>query len=281
MEQREVLVLGHRGMLGHTVARCLRENGFTVITTQARFSGAEDDQLIAEVLAVPTAAVVNCIGQLGKRRVEGAGGAELFLTNALLPQRLAAAMGGRRTLVHASSDGVFDGNKGSYGCDDVPDATDPYGVSKQLGELAVHRGRVVVLRCSIVGLDASGGRGLLSWFLRQNGPIPGYTNHRWNGITTLQWARLATRALLDDPALRPGIHQPACAQPITKHELLATAAAVFDHRIEVIPRQADQPIDRTLTPTITCPSFGAQLDELRTWYAAGHGANIGAPPASC
>ena len=75
----------------------------------------------------------------------------MLLSNALLPQQLGARLGSDRLLIHASSDGVYDGATGPYGRDDPPDAIDTYGMSKRLGELAMHLVPTVVIRTSVVG----------------------------------------------------------------------------------------------------------------------------------
>ena len=239
-----VLVLGHRGMLGHVVARYLRERGHTILEARERYSGRLDLNA-AE-------AIVNCAGVV-RADMDG-----LYLTNALLPLHLAARLGGR-LLVQPSTDCVFDGKRGWYRAFEKPDATDDYGLSKRLGEGCLAFPNVVVLRTSIVG---PGGRGLLGWFLRQSGPVDGWTDHAWNGITTLAWAELAAQALSGD--LVSGLYQPTTKATITKCELLGLFGEVFEHRIEVRP-VAVGALDRTLAPTLPMPPLRDQLVALRDW----------------
>jgi dTDP-4-dehydrorhamnose reductase len=261
MDRPSVFVLGHGGMLGHVVSRWLREAGFSVRTTQLRY-GTPGDELLREVAGSDCGAVVNCMGTTPDRTIDPG---ELYAVNALLPQRLAAVLGKERLLIHPSSDGVFDGRRGDYALSEPTNARDAYGLSKRLGELALHAGRVVVLRCSIVGLDPGRARNLLSWFLSQQTQVRGYTNQRWNGITALEWAKLAERALRADPQLPPGIHQPACALAVSKHELLQIAARVFCHRVELTAEESETSLDRSLRPSLCCSRIQEQLDELRLW----------------
>jgi dTDP-4-dehydrorhamnose reductase len=260
MNDPKILVLGHRGMLGHAVTRRLREEGFAIRTTDVRHGG---DELIEEVAASDVGAVVNCLGVSASR---ASGPEELFSTNALLPQRLAAVLGPTRLLIHASTDGVFDGRRGSYAASEPTNASDPYGLSKRLGELARHVGRVVIVRCSVIGLDLGRPRSLLSWLLNQTSDVVGFTNHIWNGLTSLEWAKIAVRALRNDPTIAPGIHQPACARPVSKYALLNAAARAFRHEVAIAPQDDHSPVDRTLIPTIACPPVEQQLEELRSWY---------------
>jgi dTDP-4-dehydrorhamnose reductase len=266
MGRAEIFVLGHKGMLGSAVARYLAEVGFSIRTTDTRFGGTQQDALIDEVRNSDSVAVLNCVGTTEKRAQDIQ---DLYVTNALLPQRLAVALGADRLLIHASSDGVFDGLRGSYLVTDETNATDSYGASKRLGELAVLVGRVAVIRCSIVGLDQTGSRGLLSWFLDQRGAVTGHSDYLWNGITTLEWAKVAARIIRGEVGVGPGIHQPASGVVVSKCQILETAARVFNHDIPVIRGRGATPIDRTLVPTITCPTLFDQLRELHTWQPSG------------
>jgi dTDP-4-dehydrorhamnose reductase len=238
-----VLVTGQRGMLGHVVARYLAEVGHEVIPG-GRYDGMLD--------LGDAEAVVNCAGV-----VRGTDG--LFLANALLPLHLATQ---GRLLVHPSTDCVFDGTRGWYRVDEQPNATDDYGLSKRLGEGCLAFPGVVVLRTSIVG---PGERGLLGWFLRQSGPVDGWVDHVWNGITTLAWAELAVEAI--EGRIEPGIHQPATQDTITKYDLLRLFGEVFDHPIEIHPLST-APCDRSLAPTISMPPIRDQLVALREWDRA-------------
>lgn len=254
-----VLVLGHRGMLGHVVARHLAERGFRVTTIASRFDAGREVEFLADVAAAGASAVVNCIGVRASRDFA----ADLFRVNALLPQLLAA--GGReRLLVHASTDGVFAPSGGPFPVSRPPDATDAYGLSKRLGELCVEVGRSVVLRTSLVGPERETSRSLLGWLSSQRGEVPGYTDQLWNGITTLSWAKLCERALRGE--LPEGVHQPAAATAVTKHELVATLVKAFGFELSVRAVESGGAVDRRLVPTVSMPPIREQLDELRSWY---------------
>jgi dTDP-4-dehydrorhamnose reductase len=245
-----VFVLGHRGMLGHVVARHSAQSGHEVLTTDQRYDGTPGAGLVTAVTASGCDRVVNCVGV--------ASGADLMTVNGLLPHHLAAVLGPGQVLVHASSDGVFAGDVGSYAPAAPTDGRDPYGLSKRIGEPS--HACAVVLRCSIVGPELGPPRSLLGWFLAGSSPVDGYVNHRWNGITSLEWARLAL-------TLPPGLHQPACAAPLSKADLLEAFAAAFSHARSVRRVSHERSVDRTLLPTITCAPIAEQLDALRSWYA--------------
>jgi dTDP-4-dehydrorhamnose reductase len=250
-------------MLGHVVTRLFAESGLEVHTSSRRYEGRADDALVDEVMSSPCAVVVNCIGATSK----GATSAPLMVANAWLPPHFAAALGTRRLLVHASTDGVFSGACGPYDVRAATDATDAYGLSKRLGELCLVAGKAVVLRTSIIGPELGEPRHLLGWFLRQRAEVSGYADHLWNGITTLEWAKIALRAVKGE--VPPGLHQPGCATYVSKYELLRLAGEEYSHTAPVRRTHGPYPVDRRLVPTIECPPIPQQLADLHRWYGAG------------
>lgn len=265
MPKSPVMILGHRGMLGHVVARFFSEHGYHVLTTDARYLGQEGDELIRECVSSHAELVINCIGLRS--------GAALHAVNGLLPQHLAIALGPERRLIHASSDGVFSGVHGPYEVTQDPDATDPYGTSKRLGELCQHGGaraaRVWVVRTSIVGPELAGSRSLLAWFLDRASEVSGYEDQLWSGVTTLEWARFALRLASSGEKLAFGVHQLAPQIGISKYELLRQFARVFEHDVRITPQMSGTPCDRRLVPTTVAPPIEQQLRDLRAWYSSG------------
>jgi dTDP-4-dehydrorhamnose reductase len=254
----DVFLLGHRGMLGHVVARVFESAGYCLRTSNDRFEGELEGGLLADVQRAGCRIVINCIGTTPART----DARSLWLTNTLLPQALAARSGGA-LLIHASSDGVFDGARGGYGTDAPPDAEDLYGLSKRLGELCLALGPVVILRTSVVGPEPVP-RSLLAWYLAQAAPVRGFVNQKWNGITSLSWAQCALRAARGE--LAAGLHQPTCATPVTKFELLTAIRDAFGGGPDIVETLAATPLDRTLAPTIRLAPIQQQLAELKAWY---------------
>jgi dTDP-4-dehydrorhamnose reductase len=253
-------------MLGHVVARFFTERGCAVVTSLARYTGEPRDALVEAARDSGADAVINCLGSTKRR---GADRAELYGANALFPVHLAARLEPNQHLVHASTDCVFAGTRGDYRIDDELDAEDAYGFSKRLGEMIVWRPQVTVLRVSIVGPDPRpDGRGLLAWFLRQptGTDVPGYTNHRWNGITTLEWAKLAHDVVVRrgrgeslPPIVQPG------TPPVTKYELLTLFRDVYRTAHRIAPVRTAETVDRTLVPTDMRLPIATQLAALHAW----------------
>jgi dTDP-4-dehydrorhamnose reductase len=249
-------------MLGHVVARYLSERGCTVTTLRRRFA-ERDLGFLREIEAAKPEWCINCTG------LRASGGVRrdlLFEVNALLPQYCAQALRGRARFLQASTDGVFRPDFKDRAASEKGDATDDYGVSKRAAEEAVAGAGGIVVRCSILGPELGEPRSLLGWFLRQTGEVRGYTNHVWNGITTLEWAKVCwelmkRQRLVAGPVIQPGIW-PA----MSKCEVLRLIGQVWGLAVKVRPAQAAEAVDRTLIPTSRRPGLEQQLRELRAWY---------------
>jgi dTDP-4-dehydrorhamnose reductase len=142
--------------------------------------------------------VVNAAGMINRRLAEGANEADAWLVNGLFPRLLADHCEARGVrAIHVSTDCVFDGTAGPYVETDPPTATDLYGRSKAWGEPR----NCLVIRTSIFGPELRNFYLLLSWFLAQSDECRGFTNHLWNGMTTLQLARCI------ETILEKGLHE--------------------------------------------------------------------------
>ena len=253
-------------MLGHVVARYAAESGYEVLTSDERYGGAPRDALVERVRDSNAGVVINCLGMTKQRSDDRAA---LYLANATFPVHLATRLRPTQYIVHASTDCVFAGVRGGYRVDDVRDASDAFGFSKVLGESISRWPNSTVLRVSVIGPDHGDGRGLLAWFLRQpsDRPVQGYTNHRWNGLTSLEWATVA----LECAAARargesvPSLMQPGMAI-VTKYELLCAFRDLYAPDQSVAPVASETPVDRTLVPTDLRPSIRHQLERLGAWY---------------
>jgi dTDP-4-dehydrorhamnose reductase len=239
-----ILVLGASGMLGSAVFRTLSAaTGWTVYGTQKSDPAAPSyldilkmacEAWSAELRRRPFRYVVNCVGIL-KAAVDERDAASLkraISVNALFPHELATALPDARIL-HMSTDGVFaEEQERPYVETDASDCRDAYGKTKALGECPALN--VLNFRCSIVGRDEKGGKGLLERVLRSadGETLTGFDDQLWNGVTTNQFAELCLRVIRSDSFDRlreiSGVYHFCPNPPITKYDLLCrmrTAAA--------------------------------------------------------
>ena len=90
--------------------------------------------------------------------------------------------------IQIGTDYVFSGQRGNYDESSFQDTSDVYGKTKVAGEIE-QLGKFI-LRGSIVGPELGEGKSLLNWFLsEEGGEVSGFSDHSWNGITTLNFAK--------------------------------------------------------------------------------------------
>lgn len=287
MDKTTVIVLGASGMLGSMVVDVLsRDETINLIATvrseelaskcknlfpqvEWRIFNITDEHAATQKSLKLLGAqqwVVNAIG-LTKPYTHDDDPMEIeraIRINALLPYELghAAAESGGRVL-QIATDCVFDGVKGNYLEEDSHNPLDVYGKSKSLGEPLLPN--VHCLRCSIIGPEPKVYAFLLEWFRRQtqNGQVNGYTNHQWNGVTTLHFAHLCHGVIKHGIELQHVQHIVPTGT-ISKAELLQCFARGYEREdITITPTKATKIIDRTLSTT-------NQTLNRQLWEAAGY-----------
>jgi dTDP-4-dehydrorhamnose reductase len=267
-----VLVLGAEGMLGSMVARVLARHPRVEVVPTTRHGDhgtpafeVERDSIADLVASSGCEWIVNAIGVLdrGIDERDPRSVAAAIEVNARFPHLLLAAARGQR-IINVATDGVFSGRHAPYDEHSAHDADGVYARSKSLGEL---RSRLAVnLRCSIIGPERPPPTSLLGWALTQpsGAAIAGYTDHRWNGVTSLHFAKVCTALVVAAPESLPATLHVVPEDSVTKAELLGLALAAFGRSdVTVVAQPGPRPVDRTL---------GTVHEELnrRLWAAAGY-----------
>lgn len=236
-----ITILGSTGMLGSMMTQVL----------DIDFKALSRPEFDAEKFTggLKGTRVVNCIG-VTKPYCEDIERA--IRVNSLFPHMLPEGT------IQIATDCVYSGAKGNYVESDPHDATDVYGKTKSLGE-ASHLNN---LRCSIIGPEIKNHLSLLDWFLSQKGEVKGFTNHLWNGITTLHFARIVQGAVREGIEL-PRLQHIIPADVVTKDTLLTIISNAYSRIIPIKSVEAPQTIDRTLSTND--PDMN-----LKLWKAAGY-----------
>lgn len=209
--------------------------------------------------------VVNCIGVI-KPYIKDDNPVQTqraLRVNGLFPHLLAqAAEQTGCKVLQIATDCVYSGLKGGYAEPAPHDALDVYGKSKSLGE--VHSPQVHHLRCSIIGPEPKCHVSLLDWFLGQpqGAGVKGFTNHDWNGVTTLHYAKVC-HGIMKQGLTLPHLLHVVPTGTIAKSDLLGAFAASYGRTDIIIdPVAAPTVVDRTLTTS--------QADlNAAVWRAAG------------
>ena len=277
-----VLVLGASGMLGSMLATELsRQPDVRLTLTEVfpkivekmyeAFPGVDvfpfDARRPDETILNGQQWIVNAIGII-KQNMRAGNAVDDRLAidiNAVFPHWLgeAAERHGTR-VIQIATDCVYSGAKGQYVEPDFHDALDVYGKTKSLGEVPLPS--MTHLRCSIIGPEAAGRRSLLEWFLGQpkGAEVTGFTNHHWNGVTTLHYARLCL-GMIRNPTLEvPPMQHVVAGEAMSKYEMLKAFAEGWGRDDIVIHSgEGGTSIDRTLATDK--PEINAAL-----WRAAGY-----------
>ena len=279
-----VLVLGGSGMLGSMIVDWLARDrslrvGATVRERQYLEHGrallpevqwslldVENDSSINALSVLEGIDwIINAIGVI-KQFIHDDNPVEVeraIRVNALFPHRLArrARETGARVL-QIATDCVYSGREGRYTEEAPHDPLDVYGKTKSLGE--ARSDSMFHLRCSIIGPELKNHVSLLDWFLKQplGAKVTGFTNHRWNGVTTLHFARICQGIIKTDLKL-PYLHHVIPGGEITKAEMLEEFAGKYGREdIKIARGEAANVIDRTL-------SSRNEILNRSIWEAAG------------
>lgn len=268
------LICGCCGMAGHMISLYLKEQGHYVYGFDRRKSelidseagDACDKEYVKRiVLSGNYDTVINCIGILNQAAEDNKALATYL--NSYFPHYLAEITKDTNIqVIHMSTDCVFSGKRGEYTEDDFQDGTTFYDRSKALGELNDNKN--ITLRNSIVGPDINpNGIGLLNWFLKQEGPINGYTKAMWTGQTTLQLAKTMEQAAL---RRAHGLYNTVPDKAISKYDLLKLFNKYLrNNSIEINPVEgvnADKSLKRTKFEfDYLIPDYETMVKEMAEW----------------
>lgn len=277
---KKILIVGAAGMAGHMIYKYLRSTGkYDVVATTRKpttmfesFAVDVEKDLGFFKDIINTANVdiiINCIGLLVKPSQDNPSKAAYL--NSFLPHLLEDLTKDTKTkVIHLSTDCIFDGREGPYSEGDIHTETNWYGRSKSLGEL--DNGKDLTMRTSIIGPELKeDGTGLFHWFSKQKGDVAGYSNHYWNGITTLEMAKQIDKVLDLDVSLT-GIYHFCPKTLVTKGDLLVMIKDIWKRtNVEVTLAPADEGLNKGLVnnrkdeydPEI--PSYAEQFKELKAF----------------
>ena len=238
----KVLVLGHKGMLGHMVVMYLQSKHIDVMTINTRWPVSQ-----GEILSFDGNFIINCIGAIPQRT-------ETFDINWELPIWLDLHAPCR--VIHPGTDCEMD--------DDI------YGISKNVAGDYIRNlsKQTKSIKTSIIGPEMFGSASLMEWFLDQEGEVFGYTNAIWNGNTTLEWATQCFHLMNNWNSKL--IHQPnhneiiISSTPVSKFELLNSIKTVFNKNIGIIKQ--DKGSNKCLDGIIYTGTIQDQLKKLKEYY---------------
>lgn len=117
----------------------------------------------------------------------------------------------------------------SYNELDIHDDISIYGFTKSTGEPT----NCTVIRTSIIGEEVNNKRSLIEWVKQNtNKEINGYTNHYWNGITCLQYAKLV-EAIINNNIFWNGVRHIFSPTTVSKYQLVSMINDTYKLNIKI------------------------------------------------
>lgn len=183
---------------------------------------------------------------------------------------LARYKNGFTRFIHISTDSVFDGQKGNYTEEDIPNPINYYAKTKRYGEIAVleNNHNAVVIRTNIYGFHLETGKSLVEWAinnLRQGKSISGFTDVYFNPVYTKQLGEVIKEII---PAKYfKGILNVSSKEYSSKYEFLLRIARQFNFNTDLIIKNsvkkfqflAPRPINTTLNTNLLRSEFKKEL----------------------
>lgn len=267
----KILVIGSTGMLGYAVSEYFILKGYNVkkITRSDFDIGIEKHEKIIPFLEEVNVAI-NCAGlikpTIGKFPIEQA-----LRVNSIFPRNLAKMTSERKIkCFHITTDCVYSGEKGNYDENSIFDANDTYGMTKNAGE----NQDSMVLRTSIIGEEKGQSRSLLEWAKSQAGKeVNGFTNHLWNGVTTLYLAEVIEN-ILKQNLYQKGIFHIHSPNTLNKFELLNIFNNTYELKYAKINcTEAKEAVDRSmssiydLTKKVCVKTLEEQISEMKEFFS--------------
>ncbi len=268
---KKIVILGSTGMLGHKVFEHFSNlDGYEVFGSYRTKSVAPTENSFffdaesPDWSAIPECDyILNCIGVIKPFMKNNTIGA--IKINSLFPRELSEWCEKNITrLIHITTDCVFSGNDGSYTEESLHDCLDDYGKSKSLGEPT----NCMTIRTSIIGEEKHKNASLIAWVKSQKGEtVRGFTNHLWNGITTLEYAKVCQQ-VIDKEIFEIGLHHVFSPKPVNKLNLVRFISDRFSLDLNVQPFETPNVCDRTLSSSksligkLTISTIQKQIEEL-------------------
>jgi dTDP-4-dehydrorhamnose reductase len=275
---KKVLLLGSAGMAGQVLkVELLKLSGQIELIDIARSEKISQPKICLDLTNFTELEniinkgnfdfIINCAGVLNNLAENNP--EKAIMINSYLPHFLEKVTSVTFTkIIHISTDCVFSGKLGGYIESDFKDGLGFYAQSKALGEL--DNKKDLTIRTSIIGPDFnSEGIGLFKWILNQKGPINGYKNAFWSGVTTIELAKTIIEFINQSQLPTGIIHLTNCTK-INKFDLLSLIKNVFElNEIQII-KYYDYVVDKSFVNTrddiiLKVPSYLEMILEMKQW----------------
>jgi len=256
-----LIIFGSKGVLGKYIDTFFQNlPGYSVVCVNDRIQADTNLNLLPSY-PLPVV-VINCIGKTNK---VNATPEEYKMINTDFPLKLNELCVQRKwRFIQPSTDCVFDGNisvNKVYTETDFPTPSDDYGKSKLAGECGT------TIRLSMIGKEQGTRRGLYQKVCT-SAKMDGYTNHYWNGVTCLEYAKII-KQIIEKNIWWTGSRHIAPNYTFTKYRLLTHIKTINKLKLEITPKTDTKTVNRKLgsiySMNLAISDLDTQLEELKTF----------------
>jgi dTDP-4-dehydrorhamnose reductase len=265
----KIYVLGSKGMLGRYVMTYLKDKYEVIGLTRNQIDAynINEEGLHAKLFHLGLKdgdVVINCVGTI-KPQIDALGDLNGIQVNSVFPRLLSNVCEKLNVnLIHPTTDCVFTGLKGRYNENDIHDISDVYGRTKSLGE----PNNCTVIRTSIIGEEVGQGRSLVEWIKSsRNTTVFGFTNHYWNGVTCLEFAKICEK-IIDTNGYWIGVRH-IHSNTLNKKELVEMVSSIYDLNVTVTSKETPTMCDRSIVSIydtvegMMIPTLETQIKEMK------------------
>jgi len=238
----KIVIVGAHGQLGSAVVRELRGDGLEVTALARRVLDVTSRRAVDGLMAFAPDVIINCTAWNDVDGAETQAAAAFAVNHTAVSHLAGVARRAGATLVHYSSDFVFDGRGHEpYVEDAIPSPLNVYGRSKLAGEEEARQvsSHYIVRLSSVFGGrkgEGRGGRGTIDRMLDAlltDKAVGAFTDRTVTPSYTVDVAR-ATHALLMRGAPY-GVYHCVSSQSTTWYRLAEEAARIVESRSRVVP----------------------------------------------
>jgi len=273
----KIAIIGTQGMLGSAVCRYFSDKNHQILEINSSGKNRGSNRVIQfDILKNDIKElrqnlknidyVINCAGLIKHKINQNylLSFNNLIRINSLFPIQLTDLSNELNfKVIQIATDCVYSGAKGNYIESDTKDPVDYYGYSKVLGEHS--NSNLITLRCSLIGRELNTKIEFLEWVLSHvNGAkVNGFSNHLWNGLTTLHFAKII-EAIITENIFTAGTFHLLPDDSVSKLNLIKILLNNFKkNNLILFETESEKPIDRRLSTIY--PDFNKSL-----WGIAGY-----------
>lgn len=276
-QKTKLIILGDEGMLGRYIKTYFQQTSSNIRVigfNRGHYDVIKDDFTKLENLLSRhlncNSVVFNAIGIIPQASQNYTFGDEHYdRINRIFPHKLnlLCELNGAK-MIHPTTDCVFTGNKGNYHENDTHDDITLYGKSKSKGEPKT----CTVIRTSIIGEELRNKRSFVEWIKKnENGNVNGYTNHYWNGITCLQYAKIIEK-IINRNAFWSGVRHIYSPNTVSKYELIKLISQTYNLNVNANKYETKDTINRSLMSVfnennlLNIPPLKVQIKQMAKFH---------------